>query len=80
MSGSNRLAGLKARPKDTTIEEIRRVDEVGEGSHGSNLNGNYAPTRVSSGWKSTTVGQVSWSGGASLDNGLASRLPGCHMA
>ncbi|WP_299847811.1 amidase family protein, partial [uncultured Paracoccus sp.] len=25
----------------------------GEGSHGSNLNGNYAPTRVSSGWKST---------------------------
>lgn len=30
MSGSNRLAGLKARPKDTTIEEVRRVDEVGE--------------------------------------------------
>lgn len=30
MSGSNRLAGLKARPKDTTIEEARRVDEVGE--------------------------------------------------
>ena len=30
MTGSNRLAGLKARPKDTTIEEVRRVDEVGE--------------------------------------------------
>lgn len=30
MSDSNRLAGLKARPKDTTVEEIRRVDEVGE--------------------------------------------------
>lgn len=30
MSGSNRLAGLKARPKDTTIEDVRRVDEVGE--------------------------------------------------
>lgn len=30
MSGSNRLAGLKARPKDTTAAEIRRVDEVGE--------------------------------------------------
>ena len=30
MSGSNRLAGLKARPKDTTVEEVRRVDEVGE--------------------------------------------------
>lgn len=30
MSGSNRLAGLKARPKETTIEEVRRVDEVGE--------------------------------------------------
>jgi len=30
MSGLNRLAGLKARPKDTTIEEVRRVDEVGE--------------------------------------------------
>src|SRR5690606_14312956 len=25
----------------------------GEGSHGSVLSGNYAPTRVSSGWKST---------------------------
>ncbi|GHG36454.1 hypothetical protein GCM10017322_39150 [Paracoccus aerius] len=30
MSGSNRLPGLKARPKDTTAEEVRRVDEVGE--------------------------------------------------
>ena len=30
MSGSNRLAGLKARPKDTTAAEVRRVDEVGE--------------------------------------------------
>lgn len=30
MSGSNRLAGLKARPKDTTVEEVRRVDKVGE--------------------------------------------------
>ena len=30
MSGSNRLAGLKARPKDTSPEEVRRVDEVGE--------------------------------------------------
>ena len=30
MSDSNRLAGLKARQKDTTAEEVRRVDEVGE--------------------------------------------------
>lgn len=30
MSGSNRLAGLKARPKNTTVEDVRRVDEVGE--------------------------------------------------
>ena len=30
MTGSNRLAGLRARPKDTTIEGVRRVDEVGE--------------------------------------------------
>ncbi len=30
MSGSNRLAGLTARPKDTTIAEVRRIDEVGE--------------------------------------------------
>ncbi|WP_406240098.1 hypothetical protein ACF3NX_14255 (plasmid) [Acetobacter orientalis] len=33
MSGSNRLAGLKARPKTTLIEEVRLVDEVGE-AHG----------------------------------------------
>ncbi len=30
MTGSNRLAGLKARPKYTTAEEVRRVDDVGE--------------------------------------------------
>lgn len=30
MNGSNRLAGLKARPKDTSIADVRRVDEVGE--------------------------------------------------
>ncbi len=30
MSGSNRLAGLTARPKDTGPEEVRKVDEVGE--------------------------------------------------
>jgi len=30
MTGSNRLSGLKARPKDTTTETVRRVDEVGE--------------------------------------------------
>lgn len=30
MNGSNRLAGLKARPKGATVEEVRRVDEVGE--------------------------------------------------
>lgn len=30
MSGSNRLAGLKSRPKETTVEVVRRVDEVGE--------------------------------------------------
>ena len=30
MSGSNRLAGLTARPKNTTVEEVRRVDDVGE--------------------------------------------------
>lgn len=30
MTGSNRLSGLKARPKETTVEEVRRVDEVGE--------------------------------------------------
>ena len=30
MSGSNRLAGVTARPKGTTVEDVRRVDEVGE--------------------------------------------------
>ncbi len=30
MNGSNRLAGLKARPKDTSVEQVRRADEVGE--------------------------------------------------
>ncbi len=30
MSGSNRLAGLTARPKDTTPADVRMVDEVGE--------------------------------------------------
>ncbi len=30
MNVSNRLGGLKARPKATTTEEVRRVDEVGE--------------------------------------------------
>jgi|TARA_R110000737_G_scaffold325334_1_gene338648 ribosome-binding protein aMBF1 (putative translation factor) len=30
MTGSNRLGGLKAKPKATTTEEVRRVDEVGE--------------------------------------------------
>jgi hypothetical protein len=30
MSGSNRLAGLTARPKDTSPAEVRRVDDVGE--------------------------------------------------
>lgn len=30
MSGSNRLAGLTARPKDTGPLEVRKVDEVGE--------------------------------------------------
>jgi len=30
MNGSNRLAGLKARPKDTTVQEVRTVDQVGE--------------------------------------------------
>ena len=29
MNGSNRLAGLTARPKDTGPEEVRKVDEVG---------------------------------------------------
>jgi len=30
MSDFNRLAGLKARPKETTAETVRRADEVGE--------------------------------------------------
>lgn len=30
MSVSNRLSGLAARPKETSAEEVRRVDEVGE--------------------------------------------------
>ena len=30
MSGSNRLAGLTARPKGTGPAEVRKVDEVGE--------------------------------------------------
>ena len=30
MSGSNRLAGLTARPKGTSPEEVRRIDDVGE--------------------------------------------------
>lgn len=30
MNGSNRLSGLKARPKISTVEDVRRVDEVGE--------------------------------------------------
>ena len=30
MTGSNRLAGLRARPKDSTPQEVRRVDEIGE--------------------------------------------------
>ena len=30
MSGSNRLAGLKSRPKPAAAEDIRKVDDVGE--------------------------------------------------
>lgn len=30
MSGSNRLAGLTARPKGTGPADVRKVDEVGE--------------------------------------------------
>jgi hypothetical protein len=30
MSGSNRLAGITARPKETSLAEVRKVDEVGE--------------------------------------------------
>ncbi len=31
MSGSSRLAGLKARPKPAAAEDIRLAEEVGEG-------------------------------------------------
>ncbi|WP_205909941.1 YgjP-like metallopeptidase domain-containing protein, partial [Tabrizicola caldifontis] len=31
---------------------------LGEGSHGSILSGNYTPTRLSSGWKSTPAGST----------------------
>ncbi|XQZ43563.1 hypothetical protein E2978_00265 (plasmid) [Paracoccus yeei] len=31
---------------------------MGKGSHGSILSGNYAPIRLSSGWKSTTSTQA----------------------
>lgn len=30
MTGSNRLGGLVARPKPSTVEDVRRIDEVGE--------------------------------------------------
>lgn len=30
MSGSNRLAGLKARPKTTSVAQVRKIDDVGE--------------------------------------------------
>jgi ribosome-binding protein aMBF1 (putative translation factor) len=30
MSGSNRLAGLKVRPKTTTTSQVRQIDEVAE--------------------------------------------------
>jgi ribosome-binding protein aMBF1 (putative translation factor) len=30
MSGSNRLSGLKARPKETSQAVVRKVDDVGE--------------------------------------------------
>ncbi len=30
MSVSNRLSGLKARPKTTSVEEVRRIDDAGE--------------------------------------------------
>ena len=30
MTVSNRLAGLKSRPKSASVEDVRRVDEVGE--------------------------------------------------
>jgi hypothetical protein len=37
---------------------------LGEGSHGSILNGNYTPNRVTSAWKSTLFGL--WIGHATL--------------
>jgi ribosome-binding protein aMBF1 (putative translation factor) len=30
MSGSNRLSGLKARPKTTSTNQVRQIDEVAE--------------------------------------------------
>lgn len=30
MSGSNRLAGLKARPKTTSTAQVRQIDDVAE--------------------------------------------------
>ena len=30
MTGSNRLGGLVARPKPSTVEDVRKIDEVGE--------------------------------------------------
>ena len=30
MTVSNRLAGLKSRPKPSSVEDVRRIDEVGE--------------------------------------------------
>ena len=30
MSGSNRLAGLTARPKNTGVAEVRKIDDVAE--------------------------------------------------
>jgi len=30
MNGSNRLAGLTARPKNTGVAEVRKIDDVGE--------------------------------------------------
>lgn len=30
MTGSNRLGGLVARPKPSSVEDVRKIDEVGE--------------------------------------------------
>lgn len=30
MTGSNRLGGLVARPKPSTVDDVRKIDEVGE--------------------------------------------------